>query len=415
MRNKIIYYISLALTTIIVIWIFSTPWEYIKQPLAKKTQEIIANQTVSPKRLFVSCWRNIKNQYVDPKMNGQDWSRWKKRYLPYIKTNEDVYVAVNSMLQSLDDPYSRFMNIPEYESQNINIESNVSGIGINVMTIADKIIVSNVIDDSPAKKAGLLIGDIITKINNKSIDGVPIEEAVLLIRGTKGTKVTLNIIRNKKPLIKTIKRDVVRIKNVSHKILPGDIGYIQVASFMGMYVPQEFEAALKKTTKTKGLIIDLRGDAGGLLSNAVLIANMFIDEGNVVSVVYRNGLKAKMPAQRSAIYSDKPIAVIINRGTASASEILTGALRDNKKAILIGDRTYGKNSVQQIIPMPNKTGMNLTIAKYLMPNDEDIHNSGIQPDYKVLFTKEDAKNHKDPQLQKALEIITKLTEPKRKA
>ncbi len=406
MRNKIIYYISLALATIITIWIFSTPWEYIKQPLAKKTQEIIASQTVSPKRLFVSCWRNIKNQYIDPKMNGQDWSRWKEHYLPYIKTNEDVYVAVNSMLQSLDDPYSRFMNISEYESQNSNIESNVSGIGINIMSIADKIIISNVLDDSPAQKSGLMIGDMITHINNKKIDGMSLEQTVSLIRGEKDTNVRIDIKRNNTKIVKIIKRDLVRIKSVNYKILPGEIGYIQVVSFMGMYVPQEFSKALEKTNNTKGLIIDLRGDAGGLLNNAVIIANMFIKKGNIVSVVYRNGMQSKVPAQNEAIFKEKPIVIIVNRGTASASEILVGALRDNKKAILVGDRTYGKNSVQQIIPMPNKTGMNITIAKYLMPNDEDIHNVGIQPDYKVSLTNMDVKKHKDPQLAKAIKIIT---------
>lgn len=408
MKRKVLYYISLVLTTIIAIWMFSTPLDEIKQPIAKKTQELIANQTVSPERLFINSWRTIKKQYVDPKMNGQDWSRWENRYLPYIETNEDVSVAVNSMLQSLNDPYSKFMNITEYESQNINIESNVTGIGINVMSIANKIIISNVIEDSPAQKSGIMIGDIITEIGNTKTDGIPIEDAVKMIRGPKDTFVTLTIDRNNKKQQKNIKRDIVKIKSVNNKILPNNIGYIQVVSFMGMTVPQEFEIAMEKTKETNGLIIDLRGDAGGLLTNAVLIGNMFVNKGNIVSVIYRNGVKANMPAQKTSRFKEKPLIILVNRGTASASEILAGALRDNKKAILIGDRTYGKNSVQQIIPMPNKTGMNLTIAKYLMPNDEDIHGIGIKPDYIVNFTKQDYKNNKDPQLDKAKQVMENL-------
>lgn len=408
MKRKVLYYTSLIITTVIAILMLLTPVDSIKQPIAKKTQEIIANQTVSPKRLFINSWRTIKNNYVDPKMNGQDWSKWKNRYLPYIKTNEDVYVAINSMLQSLNDPYSRFMDIPEYESQNIKIDSNISGIGINVMTIVDRIIISSIIEDSPAEKAGLSVGDIITEIDGKKTNGIPIEEDIKLIRGPRGTFVTLDILRKNKKLQIKIKRDIIRLKNIRTKILPNNIGYIEIASFMGMTVPKEFESALKTTKNTNGLIIDLRGDAGGLLTNAVLIANMFINEGNIVKVIYRNGEKSIMQAQNNAIFKDKPIVILINRGTASASEILAGALRDNKKAILVGERTYGKNSVQQIIPMQNKTGMNLTVAKYLMPNNEDIHTIGINPDYKATYTDNDYKNNKDPQLDKAKQVIKTL-------
>lgn len=414
MKRKVLYYISLIITTILSILLLSTPIDTIKEPLAKKTQEIIANQTVSPERLFINCWRTIKNQYVDPKLNGQDWSRWKNRYLPYMKTNEDVYVAVNSMLQSLNDPYSRFMNMPEYEYQNIKIESNLMGIGITVMKVADKIIIANIIEDSPAQKSGILVGDIIKEINGHEISGMALEDIVNMIRGPKGTFITLEIIRNKKIINKKIKRDVIKLKSVGAKMLPNNIAYIEVTSFMGMSVAQEFKSALKEVNDADGLIIDLRGDVGGLLTNAVIIANMFVDKGNLVSVVYRNGEKITMPAQKSSIFKNKPIVILVNKGTASASEILTGALRDNVKAVLVGEKTYGKNSVQQIIPMQNKTGMNLTVAKYLMPNNEDIHNVGIKPDYEVPFTKEDYKNNKDPQLDKAREIIKNLIDQEHK-
>lgn len=408
MKRKVLYYISLIIVTILSILLLSTPLETIKEPLAKKTQEIIANQTVSPERLFLNCWRTIKNQYVDPKLNGQDWSRWKDHYLPYMKTNDDVYVAVNSMLQSLNDPYSRFMNMPEYEYQNIKLESNLMGIGITIMKIADKTVVSSVIEDSPAQKSGILVGDIIHKINEQEIQGISLEDIVNMIRGPKNTFVNFEIIRNKKIINKRVKRDVIKLKSVTAKMFSNNVAYIEVSSFMGMSVAKEFESALKEVNNADGLIIDLRGDVGGLLTNAVIIANMFVDKGTLVNVVYRNGEKINMPAQKSSIFKDKPIVILVNKGTASASEILTGALRDNKKAVLVGEKTYGKNSVQQIIPMQNKTGMNLTVAKYLMPNNEDIHRVGIKPDYEVPFTKEDYKNNKDPQLDKAKEIIKNL-------
>lgn len=405
MKHKVLYYTFLILTTVITLCLFKLPMETWKQPFVKQTQKFISNQQVSPKRLYVNAWRNIKNQYYDPKMNGQDWSRWKTRYLEHIETEEDANVAINTMLQSLDDPYSKFMAMPEYETQNNVIESNISGIGINVVSIAGKLFISNVLEDSPAQASNLMVGDIIEEINGIDINNFPIEEAVKLIRGEKNTYIELKIKRNKKYFRKRIKREVVRLKNVHVKILDSNIGYIQVASFMGVYVPQEFEDAIKKTQNTKGIIIDLRGDAGGLLNNAVLVANMIIKKGNIVSITYRNGLKIDMPAQNTVIFKEKPIVILINRGTASASEILTGALRDNKNAILVGDRSYGKNSIQQIITMPNHTGMNLTIAKYMMPNGEDIHNKGIKPDYYIPFTKQDHKKNKDPQLLKAEEII----------
>lgn len=370
--------------------------------------KIITNQNIPPKRLYVLAWRSVKNQYIDPKMNGQDWDRWKKRYLPYIKTNEDVYIAVNTMLQSLDDPYSKFMNIPQYQNQNITIDAKVTGIGITLMSVSNKVVISNIIEGSPAQKAGLQEGDIIAKINGANLERMPIENIVKLIRGKAHSKVQVDIIRNNKKLSKVIERNIVHIKSVHGDIIKDNIGYIRIDSFMGINVPNEFKTELIKTKNTKGLIIDVRSDAGGLLNNAVIMANMIINEGNIVSIVYRNGQKIDMQAQRTAFYPAKPIVVLINRGTASSSEILTGALRDEYNAILIGDTTYGKNTIQKIIPLPNQTGMNLTVAKYLMPNGEDIHKKGIKPDIKVLYTANDYVNNYDSQLDIATQILKQI-------
>lgn len=408
MKNKVLYYIFLVLSTIIAVIIFSNNQYTINKVIQLNAQKIITNQNISPKRLYVIAWRSIKNEYIDPQMNGQDWEKWKQRYLPYIETNEDAYVAINTILQSLDDPYSRFMDIPQYQNQNTIIDAKISGIGITLMSVGNKIVISGIVEDSPAKKAKLKVGDVIYKINGANIQGMPLEDIVKLIRGKEHTIVRLDIVRNNKKIVTLVERNIVHIKSVSSKILKKNIGYIRIDSFMGVTVPQEFKTALDKTKSTKGLIIDVRSDAGGLLNNAIIMANMLINKGNIVNVVYRNGNKIPMDAQNTAFYPNKPIIVLINKGTASSAEILTGALRDSHGAILVGDTTYGKNTVQKIIPLPNQTGMNLTIAKYLMPKGEDIHKKGINPDVKVLYTAKDYLNGYDRQLDAATKILEKI-------
>ncbi|MDD3237322.1 MAG: S41 family peptidase [Candidatus Gastranaerophilales bacterium] len=398
----------MAVATIITILLIHFPFDKVKEPVLKKTSKIINEQKVEPKRLFLDAWRTAKNQYVDPKMNTQDWSRWKKRYENEIETEDDAYVAINSMLQSLDDPYTRFMNMSEANDQNVAIDSNISGIGASIMQIAGKFVIYNVISGSPAKKYDLQIGDIIEKINDTEISNLSIDNVVSKIRGKKGSYVKLSIKRNNKILTKIICRDIVTLKNVQYKKIK-DIGYIQVGSFIGKTTPQEFEEAIMQTQNTKGIIIDLRGDSGGLFDNAILMSDMIITQGEILNVVYRNGFRNPILAHDTAIFRDKPIVVLINRGTASSAEIFAGTLRDNKKAILVGTRSYGKNSVQEIIPMPNHTGMNITIAKYYIPSGEDIHNVGIKPDYEIYYTQQDYLNNRDTQLIKAIEILNNIT------
>ncbi len=408
MKKSTLYYIFIALITVAVISIVMLmPYE-VNNAVSLKTQRLITKTTVEPKRLYIMAWRKIRDEYIDPEMNGQDWNKWKKRYLPYIKTNEDVYVAINTMLQSLDDPYSRFMNIPEFENQNTIIDSKISGIGINIISIAGKLVISNVIENSPAQKAGLKEGDIIVSINGINTEGISLEEAVKRIRGPEKTPVTIQVSRNGQKIIKDMDKSIIKLRNVKYLISKDNYAYIQITSFMGVSAPQEFQIALNKTKNTKGLILDLRGDAGGLLNNSIIMANMIVNQGRIVSVVYRNGQVINMNAQSMAFYPKKPIVILINKGTASSSEILTGALRDNCNAILVGKNTYGKNSIQKVIPLPNQTGMNLTIAKYLMPNNEDIYKTGIKPDYNVSFTKIDYANNKDPQFQKAKELLKNM-------
>lgn len=363
-------------------------------------------EKVSSKELFNQTYYVIKEKYYEPDLNNQNFKKWKK-YLKYIKTDEDAYVAINSMIASLNDPYSKFMNKEEFAAQNTNIDSKIYGIGVNIAPASGKIMIVNVIEGTPAFGAGLKVKDIIVKVNEKDINGAAISDVAMLIRGPVGSIVTLELLRDGKKIIKKIKRDEIKITTVKSKIISGDIGYIQVLSFISADMPSEFIDALEKTANTKALIIDLRGNAGGLLPNALFIANMFIKKGNLVTIVDREGTVNKFNAQTNDYNNEKPIVVLTDQMSASASEILGGALKDYKRATLVGTKTYGKGVIQKIFAMPNECGMNLTIARYLTPSGKNIDKIGIQPNYTVNFTENDFKTGFDRQLQFAIGLLHK--------
>ncbi len=370
--------------------------------------ELINNQTTDPKRLFLKTWRIIKTKYYDPTLNGQDWSKWNKHYVDQIKTKDDAYVAINTMLASLDDPYSKFLSQEEYAEQNTNIDAKIVGIGVNIMSVAGKIIIVSVVEDTPAFKSGVKAGDIILKVAGTDVSGKTISDVATLIRGEIGTNVTLELLRNKKKVFKTITRDEIQIKNIKSDIIDKNIGYIQIVSFLSSDMTTEFIEALDKTQNCEGLILDLRGNTGGLMPNAVVIADMFLTQGHIVSVVDRDKQKSDIDAQTKPYAIDKPVVILIDEGTASASEILSGALKDNQKAILVGQKTFGKGMIQKIYPLPNQTGMNLTIAKYLTPKGHDINKKGISPDYEVEYTHQDFIKNRDPQMDSAKKILRGL-------
>lgn len=362
---------------------------------------LLNKNQISSQKLFDKSIEIIKHNYYDPNLNGQDLDKWKKRYRDKIKTDEDVDVAINSILESLDDPYSKYLDKHDYAEQNTSINSKITGVGVNIASIGGKVIIINVIEGTPAQKAGLKDGDIIMKVDDKDATGLKPSQVATLVRGEENTKVTLTISRDKKNITKTIIRKDIKIKNVKSKT-EGDIGYIQILSFIGSTTYNEFLEALANTEKTKGLIIDLRGNSGGLLPNAVYMANLFINKGNIVSIVGRNGYKKKIKAQDLKYQVKKPIVLLIDENSASASEIFSGALKDYGKATIIGTKSFGKGMVQRIIPMPNETGINLTIAKYLTPNDTDINKKGIEPDIKVTLNKN---SKEDIQLKAAKTLV----------
>ena len=366
------------------------------------------NSQVAPKKLFVNSWKIIKKRYYDATLNHQDWDRWKDRYVDMIETEEDAYLAINTMLASLDDPYSRFLDAAEYSEQITNIDSKIVGIGVNITSLSGKIVVVSTVEGTPAQKSGIQSGDILHKIDGKDVHGKSISEIAQLIRGEAGTSVTLQFLRDGNKLTKTLLREEITIKSVNHKVLPDNVGYIQITSFLGSNVPDDFLASMKALKYTKGIILDLRGNTGGLLPNAVFVVDMFLNGGNIVSIVDRNGIKNNINAQGKTVAVEKPLVILVDGGTASASEIVSGALKDYHKAVLVGERTYGKGMVQKIYPMPNQTGMNLTIAKYLTPNGSDINKKGINPDYKVEYSPKYYYTDKDPQLDEARKIMNKM-------
>ncbi len=376
-------------------------------PMLNENQKEIDTTRVSAQTLFDRSWSTIRAEYYDPNFNHQKWVRWKNHYQGKIKTEEDAKVAIETMLASLDDPYSRFLTKQEFSEQNTSISSKISGIGVNIVNDAGKIRIISVIEETPAQFADLKPDDVILAIDSKKVSGLSLAEVSNLVKGPANTFVSLDILRNNEKLSKKVIRKEIKIKTVKSN-LDKEIGYIQISSFISNSTPNEFLEALENTHDSKGLIIDLRGNTGGLLTNAIFIANLFIDKGKLVSIVGRNGYRYDIMAQDTNFQVEKPIILLVNGSSASASEILSGAMKDYHKAKIIGTKTYGKGMVQKIIPMPNETGLNLTIAKYLTPKGKDINKKGISPDVEVHFTRENIEQKQDIQLETAKKLMNKI-------
>ncbi len=368
---------------------------------------IVNQKEVNPRQLFNESWQVIKSNYYSKTLNKQNWARWKKRYTNKIKTKEDAYVAINSMLASLDDPYSKFLSEEEFQEQNSAINSKLYGIGINIASISGKIYIVNVLENAPAYNSGIRSGDIILKVNSKDVNGQSVYQVAQLIRGNINQIVNLELLRGNEKFSCNVKREEIKVKTIEYKKVSNDIGYIRISSFIGVDTPAEFIVALNRLKDTKGLILDLRGNSGGLFQNAIVISNLFMNDGVIVNVIARQGKKNTYKAENEGCIYDNPLVVLIDENSASASEILSSALKDNKRAVLVGTRTYGKGLVQKVFALPNKSGMNLTIARYLTPKGVDINKKGIEPDYIVNFKHSDFITNNDPQLSFAKNYLEK--------
>lgn len=373
------------------------------------THTMYNTETLAPQRFFDKTWRLIARDYYEPTLNHQDWNRWRNRYYGKIKTEDDAKIAIDTMIASLNEPYTRFLTKKDFEDLTTSITSKIYGIGVNIYSNAGKIEIFNVMPSTPADLAQLKQGDIIVEVDGKDINGMNVSEVASIVRGPENSVVEITILRDGKKITKKIKRKEIKIKNVKSSILDNHIAYIQIISFMGETTPNEFVEALENTKNTDSMIIDLRGNTGGLLDNAVFIANMFINNGEIVEIIYRNGNKKIISAEPNKELVQKPIAILVNGASASASEILSGALKDSHKAKLIGKKTFGKGLVQKVVPLPNSTGLNVTIARYLTPNGTDINKLGIKPDIEVGnefdFYMNESQN--DIQLETAKNILEK--------
>lgn len=392
--------------------LFGVSFQNYKIAQIERINEISSNsyintEKVSPKDLFLESWLLVKQSYAEPHLNDQNWHRWKRRYVNKITDIDDAYVAINTMLASLDDPYSRLLSKEEFLEQSNSIESKMYGIGVNIASVAGKIYIVNVIKGSPADISGLKQGDMLVSVDNHQIKGKSIFQVAQYIKGALNEVVTLVISRDGNKLTKKIKRAEIKVKTVECAKLDKDTGYIHIISFIGNDTPLEFINAMNKVKDTKGLILDLRGNTGGLFQNAVFVSNLFLKSGDIVSVIGRDGLSSSYRVQRGEFVYDKPLVVLVDGDSASASEIVSGALKDNNRAKIVGTKTFGKGVVQKIYALPNQMGMNLTIAKYLTPSGRDINEKGIEPDYEVTFTRDDVNKNFDRQLEFAKNLIAK--------
>lgn len=364
-------------------------------PIAKAADQLEINaqelKSASPTGLYHHVWQLIQDNYYDPTYNGQQWTKWEHRYDKKIKDMDDSRKAIDSMLASLADRYTRYLNPSAFDDEKQQIDARLYGIGIQMGldTKAQRLIVVAPIEGTPADKAGLQPQDEITEIDGTATNGLSVEQASKLIRGKIGTDVILTILRNKEKKKYAITRDEIPIRSVQlAKMLSNDIGYIRLSTFMSERANSEMREALDRLSPARGIIIDLRNNPGGLVTNAIDISGMFLDGGIIVSTVDRNGRISSARAPGHPI-SKQRLVLLINQGSASASEITSGALHDSKRAELVGVKSFGKGLVQSITRLEDGGGLNATIARYLTPNNIDIHKKGIVPDYEVELKPED--------------------------
>ncbi|MFM7450005.1 MAG: carboxyl-terminal processing protease CtpC [Leptolyngbyaceae cyanobacterium] len=384
----------------------------------------------SPKELVDEVWQIIDRTYVDGTFNQVDWKKVRTDYLNRTYPDkQEAYKAIRDMLKKLGDPYTRFMDPEEFKNMQIDTSGELTGVGIQLAADekTKKLTVIAPIEDSPAAVAGILAKDIIISIDGKSTEEMDVNAAVKLIRGQPGTQVTLTVLRGDKQLQFPLKRARIEIHPVrasSRQTPNGEIGYIRLVQFSAN-APAEMRAAINKLEKQRvvGYILDLRSNPGGLLYTSVEIARMWLKDGSIVSTVNREGEQDRERANNRAL-TDKPIIVLVDGGSASASEILSGALQDNKRALLVGTKTFGKGLVQSVRPLGDGSGLAVTIAKYFTPNGRDINKHGIDPDVVIQLSDDQRKQLSqdrerigtlaDPQYTKAQELLFRqlTTSPK---
>ena len=342
---------------------------------------------------------------------GEVLEKINKEYVDEINQSESMDSAINGLLQSLD-PYSSYMSPEIFEEMQTETSGEFGGLGIEVSMEAGVVKVITPIDDTPASKAGIKAGDYIVKINNIQVQGKSLSEAVDLMRGPVGSGIELTVRRRgaKKALTFNVVREIIEVQSVKSELLENNIGYLRLTSFNDNS-SQQIKKQIKKLKKNKNLnsyILDLRNNPGGLLSQAIKISDFFLENGEIVSTKSRKKSEnIKWFAKKGDILDGKTLLVLINYGSASASEIVAGALKDHKRAILVGENSYGKGSVQSIIPLKNKGAIRLTFAKYYLPSGKSISEVGVRPDIEVNEEGDNfrIKTDTDNQLNYAIKLL----------
>lgn len=401
-------YIYFAIIVVAIVSAFGAGFIYGSiEKLPRPVQGIINQKFGQPKEfdfsLFWKTWDEIHNKFVD---QGK------------LKEENLLYGAISGMVKGAGDPYTVFFPPVETKSFKQDVGGSFGGIGAEIGKRNGFLVIVAPLEDTPAQRAGLVAGDKILKINGKPTDDTAVEEAVTKIRGEVGTKVTLSILRgNDGAKIKDviIERAVIKIPITKLEALKdNEIAHLSFYSFAAT-APFEFQQAATKilaTTGYKGIILDLRNNPGGFLEVSVDIAGWFLNTGDLVALeqfsATEQNKNTEFRANGLGALKNYPLVILVNQGTASAAEILAGALRDNRGVKLVGDKTFGKGSVQELVNMPGGSSLKVTVAKWLTPKGISISEHGLEPDYKVAISEDEANKNKDPQLDKAIEVLSKM-------
>lgn len=391
--------------------------------LHPQTQALLQD---SPKDIVDEVWQLVDRTYVDATFNQTDWQAVRLDYLNRSYTNsEAAYTAIREMLDTLEDPYTRFMDPEEFRNMQIDTSGELTGVGIQLSQDEETndLVVVAPIEDTPAFDAGIVAGDVIVRIDDVDADGMDISDAVNLIRGPVDSQVSLTIVRDGETLVIPITRARIEIHPVRYetRVEPGigTLGYIRLTQFSAN-AAEEMRDAIRALEKEdiSSYVLDLRSNPGGLLYSSIDIARMWLEEGTIVSTVNRQGLTDRQEAVGGAL-TDRPMVVLVDGGSASASEILSGALQDNDRATLVGTQTFGKGLVQSVRPLGDGSGLAITVAKYLTPDGNDINEAGIAPDVIIELTEEQREalrgdrtligTESDPQYVEAIKLLQQKT------
>ena len=330
--------------------------------------------------IYHQAWELVKDNYYDPNFNGHDWNDLEHKYDSQIKDVNDAYHAIKLMLDGLNDPYTRLLEPKAFQDENDAIDAHIVGIGVNLQQSKDQahLVVTRTIEGAPAERAGIASGDEIVTIDGATAAGITPEQAAEHIRGKAGMSVQLGIKHAGNNRLVKITRQEIEIKAVQIKMLDSGIGYIQLSTFISSDAAREFRNALSQLSGAGGIVIDLRDNPGGLLANALEIADMVLEGGTIVSTIGRHGRHTDLCSGQPV--TRQPIVVLVDEESASASEILASAIKDNERGLVLGTRTYGKGVVQEINRLPSGAALHITVSRYLTPNGSDINKVGIAPD-----------------------------------